>query len=265
MKVALVIAVGLAVGCGDGDTRPVQVQLINRGSCSPTNYDLSCMRSLRVQMFTDDQPYRAQCTAVNFATWQALVSSRDTDYLLEDVRARKDVRLEVRGYHNIGGVDPCEDLSDDRLVLWGTSDTVDLTGAGTTTINIHVDCRPKCDCRFMSDLTCAPDLVRGVCAPLLRRTCRERSCDTGCFDELLACNSNICEPDDRGVCDACEGSADCDSSLCVHHTYDFAEYHVDEKFCADAARCPPLEGWAYSCPEGMQCTKLGDGFFDLLP
>ena len=92
------------VGCGDGDARPVQIQLLNRGSCSPPQYDLTCMRAIRVQMFSEEQSYRAKCTQVApaFATWQELVSSRKTDFLLEEIRARKDVRIEIRGYQHSG-------------------------------------------------------------------------------------------------------------------------------------------------------------------
>jgi len=184
------------------------------------------------------------------------------------VRARKNVRIELRGYHGIGGYDPCESLSADRLVMLGTSEPVNTTSAEVTTINIPVDCRQRCDCRFMTDdndASCVPTLERGVCAPLVRRTCRERPCiPSGCFDELLQCISGICEPAERGVCAFCDGSRDCDSGLCVHHTYHH-DVDVDEKFCADAARCPPVDGYAHACPEGMQCTKLGDGLFELLP
>jgi len=61
VRVLLLIAV-VCAGCGDDDARPVQLQLINRGSCSPTNYDLSCMQSLHLQMFTDDEEYRGNCS-----------------------------------------------------------------------------------------------------------------------------------------------------------------------------------------------------------
>jgi hypothetical protein len=265
---ALVLLLLASAACGDGDAQSVQVQLIGRSSC-PNVYNLSCMHSVRFQMFSDDQEFRQRCTplAPPFETWQAFVSSRETLFVLENVRARENVRLEVRGYHNLGDEnDPCENLTDDRLLLWGTSEPFDTTESSAGTINVFVDCRPRCDCNFIGN-TCASDLVRGVCAPLLRRTCRNRDCTTSddCFDSLLRCESNICEPSARGVCDVCEASTDCNSGLCVHHTYQAGEYDVDEKFCADDARCPPLDGWAHACPEGMACTRLNDGFFDLLP
>ena len=90
--------------------------------------------SYPVAMFDDEQPFRSQCTALSpvFATWQELVSYKGTLFVLDQVRARKNVRLEVRGYHNIIENDPCENPSDEWLMLWGTSDVVDLTSADTT-------------------------------------------------------------------------------------------------------------------------------------
>jgi hypothetical protein len=258
---------GLAAACGDTGPRPVQLQLITRGSCSPSAYDLSCVRSLRVQMFSEERSYRAQCLTLSpaFESWGDLVSSRDLLFVLEGVRARANVRIEIRGYHNRIENDPCESLNDESLMFWGTSQLVDLSQPDTDNVVVHVDCRPKCDCRLIDNGACTAALVRGVCAPRLLLTCRDRACTTGCFDGLLDCDSGTCVPSGGGMCFDCAASSECDSNMCIHHTYQVGNYDIDEAFCAYEPLCPPPSGWAHACPEGLPCTQIDGVSFSLLP
>lgn len=259
MRWLLLVACACA-GCGGEEARNLRLELLVRGSCMPsTHYDLSCVHAIEVGLVAGGQQHRRQCTVVTgrFSTMQELVANRDFVPLLQEVRARPDARLDVRGYAAIDK-SPCVDTTDADLVFWGTSAAVDLSDEALTTVTVELECRPECDCAAMveGEAGCPHELTPGVCAPPSNRPCR-RQCDIAedCYDGLIQCGGDgICAPESGETCAVCASSDECDSGLCVHNTDE-----PNEWFCAPA--CPALPN-VDPCPPRMSCKRLGNGVFE---
>jgi hypothetical protein len=250
-----------------------------RTSCpaATRNYSLRCIDSLVVRLVgADGQPFRRQCTAITqpYDSMQALVSSTNVVEVLKDVRARSDVRLELRAYHGTEGVAPCDLalLDDAHLMFWGMSAVTDFTDQSRDEVTVEIECRPECDCDDLVDAAqrCPPEMLGGVCAPPANRLCR-KECESAdnCWGGSLSCEIGTCEAGVSGtvkccapvagrICSPCAYDSECESGLCVHNT----TAGVDEWFCADP--CPPLPD-VTPCPTDMSCKRLGNGVYERAP
>ncbi|MBI3180075.1 MAG: hypothetical protein HYZ27_10465, partial [Deltaproteobacteria bacterium] len=221
-RAALVLA---AWACVPGDLAPVRLELLVRGSCPPSTatYDISCVQALTVGLVgADDTRFRTDCTVLagQYATLVDLIASQQLTTVLEHIRARNDVRLELRAYKGADG-EPCSDLDDSNLMFWGSSELVDLSDESLTEVIVSIECRPDCDCADLADpVRCPAELPVGACARAANLTCR-RSCnpvDGACYGGAAQCSTNVCDGDPdttccgnppNGLCMSCTTSADC--------------------------------------------------------
>ncbi len=251
------------LSCVPGDLAPVRLELLVRGSCPPStaSYDISCVQALSVGLVgADGRRFRSACTVLagKYPSLVDLIASDDVVTVLERIRARHNVRLELRAYKGSDG-EPCSDLNDQDLMFWGASDVVDLSDEALTEVVVSIECRPDCDCADLADpVRCPADLPMGACARAANLTCR-RSCDPAdgaCYGGAAECTTNVCDgnpgatccgnPPD-GLCMPCSTSADCASDMCIENT------QTNERFCSEA--CPPLP-WSYPCPLHMSCKRI---------
>lgn len=268
----------LLMACGDAEPRKVRLELVLRGSCprSTKTYDLTCARSLVIAVVgVNGQRFKSQCTDLNgrFDSLQALIASTDVLAVLEEVKARDAVQIELRAYH--GGAlqkAPCTELADNDLLLWGISPPIDLTNPDLTQVLVNLECRPECDCLAFDQAPerCPLELPMGICAPPENLACR-KLCDSNssCWDGLLTCevgtctigsDDKCCTPEASGVCSPCDANGQCDSNICVHNLDDLDDpKDPDEWFCAEP--CPPLPNVS-PCPSRMSCKRLGNGTYE---
>ncbi len=268
MRPALALLIAVACGCAGGDARQVRLELITRSSCRLINYDISCVDSLWVGYRGEDQDYRSRCLELRpegLTTLSELINASAKLIVLDEVRARGRVRVELRGYHALDDTRACTSLSADKLLLWGSSALVDLRDEELEVLNVEIECRPLCDCRLIADGSCALPLAAGVCGPPATVSCAGRSCTDAldCFDGELECLDQVCEPLQGGLCADCAGAAACQTGPCVQHSYQDSRTTVDETYCAEV--CPPAGDATWPCPSGMSCKRLGDGVFSLVP
>ena len=258
----LLLLVLIFGGCIEGP-RQVRMDLIVRGSCgrSTLSYDTSCVASLLARVRdAGGEVLDERCTAVagQFSNINDLVTSTTILELLE-TDDHKQVYVEFNAYHAFDK-SPCSNLSDNDLMLWGSTDLVDLNSSKVKVVTVELECRPECDCEAFdeSPAQCPASLPAGACTPLATLNCR-RSCQSNlaCYEGLLTCSNNECAPLPRGLCALCGGPDDCDSGLCVENTVK----GDNERFCAP--RCPPLQS-STPCPPLMSCKRLG-GDFVLVP
>ena len=88
-----------------------------------------------------------------------------------------------------------------------------------------------------------------------------RSSGAVCFGGRLDCVDQLCQPlSNSDICAACTSGTDCDSNICVHHTFSGTNTEIDEQLCLEA--CPPADGSALSCPSGMSCKRLDGVLFE---
>jgi hypothetical protein len=216
-------------------------------------------------MRSAEKSYRNRCVDLRgrgFEDIEDLSTASDRLIVLPDVRAREDVRVVIKGYHDRRDEGACFDLNEAKLMFWGSSDFVDLTDPDRDEINVQLECRPKCDCRVIA--TCGEDLTPGICGPHERASCYGLTCDTNedCFDGQAPCDASICYPAAGQICGECTGAGDCESEQCVRHIHD-DKPAIDESFCA--LRCPPADGSGWPCPARTGCKKLTAGAYELLP
>jgi hypothetical protein len=253
--------------CTTTATDPVRLQLHPRGSCLPYDYDISCVQSLRVDVLDVTGKLLGQsCTDVSDGRWPTL-----QDLLKEAAGLRVisgitpgRVRVQVRGYLTLDQAGnmtldghPCAGLSDSQLILWGSSDLVDLAQSSLATVDIETECRPSCDCKAITSATCVAPLEPGICAPAFNQLCRA-TCETDhdCYDGLMYCVDRTCAPASKTQCSQCNTDADCGSLRCVLDT------DTSERFCAQDCPNSPLAG---ACPTWMSCKRLGVGSFVAAP
>ncbi|MFC1609720.1 hypothetical protein ACFL6C_02065 [Myxococcota bacterium] len=277
--IAIALATMATAACGGSDARPIRLELHHdMFSCrSSTSYDISCVNSLVVQYIVlqdgEEKKFRGKCTDVSgdYGVLQDLLADRDTRFWLQDVRARKNVRVEIRGYHGFDAgpcSQPLDELDPKALVFWGSSDFVNLTKPSSTEIDVWFECRPNCNCRAIADLQvvqCPIDLVPGVCTRPSTKSCRTKPCEVreDCYDGAIDCNANVCTAPPKALCRDCANDDACDSGICVHQTYTppgESAPDIDENFCT--IQCPPEDGTAWPCPTDMTCKRLGDGVFE---
>ncbi|OGQ89016.1 MAG: hypothetical protein A2289_18545 [Deltaproteobacteria bacterium RIFOXYA12_FULL_58_15] len=281
MKTATLVLLASAISCSADESRAIRLHHVTRGSCRPTNYDVSCVASIKVQMFGPDQPFRSSCTSLSrdesVDTLRELFQDGERLFVLNDVRARESVQIQMWAYHSLDSTDPCDSLDRSKLIFWGSTDFFDTTSPETADVDIAIDCRPKCDCRSIDEELCGLDLVDGICGPPDALPC-EKSCNTDngdndCYDGRLTCTPESCTSGTHGdtcceaaagdLCSSCNSASACNTGLCVQHRYTAEEANdsFEESFCAET--CPPLDGSATPCPSGMGCRRLG-GVFDLV-
>lgn len=256
-----VVAIGV-FACGESAPRQVRIEPIARSSCgwSPVLYDISCVQSLQVSVHSGGREVVPACTTLagRFANVQELLGSEQVLEVVTSIAALPDTVVELRAYHTFNRA-PCTDLSDSELMMWGSSDPVDLSDKTLEVIPVHIECRPDCGCEGFQSRPgeCPISLTPGICSPQTEIQCRKR-CETtaSCYDGLLPCvasscdeggSSMCCEALPREICSHCVASTDCVSGQCAHNDV------TNEDFCAP--RCPPLSG-ALPCPWGMSCKRL---------
>jgi hypothetical protein len=240
----------------------VHLDLILRGSCgrSTLAYDISCVASIDVRVVDagSGEVLDSACNPVSgqLEYFSDLVASVDPIPLLEDTEARGNVRIELRGYHAFD-TEPCNDPTDDELMMWGSSGVVDLDDDTLESITIQFECRPDCDCVDLGNdpTNCPAVLVPGACAPIEAQLCR-RECEApeDCYGgATLTCSEQRCTPvQSGGTCAQCDDDGDCSDGRCITNA------NTTERFCAP--RCPPL-GAISACPTRMSCKRLdGDPF-----
>jgi len=204
--------------------------------------------------------YASACQQVagRFTTIQDLVASSEVITLLEDTRARKDVVIEFRAFHDFDQ-QPCTNFLESDLMLWGSSAPTDLTDPTLQGVTIQFECRPGCDCEAFDEkpIACPADIVPGICTPAEQLLCR-KACETddGCYGGLLGCRDSVCAATEGGTCDQCTKASDCDSGICVTNS------NTSESFCAD--RCPSFDV-ASACPVRMSCKVVDGVIFQTLP
>jgi hypothetical protein len=267
-------AIGLAA-CG-GEPRSVKLDVVTATSCLQP-YDISCVSALRVKMWGPDRAYRGHCVDLSDAGIDEFgdFSRAEKTLVLEEVRARAEVRIEVRGYRRPDTETPPCDVpgrpdADVHLMFWGASALVDLTApdldpaspGNNSVIPVEVECRPKCDCHFIGT-SCPTALEHGICGPPVTRLCGERGCsdDLACWDGMGLCQDEVCLPQPDQFCYECASSDACASGVCVRHTV--SSPAIDESFCSTS--CPPAGPIYVPCPSGTGCRRLGDGFWSRVP
>jgi hypothetical protein len=219
-------------------------------------------------MVGEGRAFRQHCEVLGsgvYTTLNELIARKEPLTMLEGVRARRNVRVEVRGYHALDNVTPCSDVggNSSNLIFWGSTDWLDLDDPSLTAVSVTLECRPRCDCRFIDEGGCEAELEEGVCAPAPSLECSKERCreDDVCFGGRLDCVDQLCQPlSDSDICAACTSGADCDSNICVHHTFSDTNTEIDEQLCLEA--CPPVDGSAMSCPSGMSCKRLDGVLFE---
>jgi hypothetical protein len=233
--------------------------LIARGSCgwSPRNYDVTCLGGLELRVVADGtgQTLSEHCTSVagRFTTLNDLVVPSLSLELLEDLHTEGTARIEVRGYHALDKAG-CGNPSESDLLLWGSSDLVDLHDSHLRVITVQIECRPDCDCAAIGGdpQKCPAALSPGVCAGPKEVLCRKLCADDDdCYAGRLSCTASLCTPETGGLCAECASSLECTSGWCAQNTY------TNESFCS--ARCPPEDN-AAPCPTYMSCKRLGTTF-----
>lgn len=257
---AVLAAIIVAGGCADDGARPIRLDMAGRSSCTSnaSNQDVSCVKSLEIRMVDADRNLLySQCTPVTAATIDELWRASGFTRVLTEVKAKKNVYVEMRAYQ-ARDRQPCDNLRRSDLILWGSSALVDLSDATTEVVSITYECRPDCMCDALGSSECPFELQEEalVCAPAAKVPCSAaRICDAQdeCLGGELVCSSGRCRAIEANFCAACTTDANCVSGPCVLNRY------ACESFCA--IPCPGPA--AIQCPDDTSCKRLGSANFEL--
>lgn len=250
----------VAAGCAPLPAEEARLVPTFRASCgrSALSYDITCATSLQVRVWDSQNEVRMEaCTAVQgrYPTIQSILADKERLRVLEGAPLEADMRIEMRFYHALQSA-PCADLSDDDLMLWGSSQPIDLNEALEENINVVFECRPGCDCKALDDAPerCDVSLEPGACFPPATTACTRPCSDASdCFGGLLACMDGRCKPsNDGGGCSPCQSQSDCLAGhICGRNPLSGAQ------ICGVA--CPNLGGLLSACPQRMACQALDVG------
>lgn len=267
MNRAPLVLLLLSAGCGN-QSRGVRLDINFHSSCttSPGNYNIECVSAVEAWLLDkNSETLESDCTELDSGAFQSayeLVKGGELVPVLENIRPRENVMIELRGYHGIVR-DACREPESplDDLMFWGRSGLVDLTDESLEKIDIDIECRAGCDCKELDDNPACPlalaETTR-VCSPPLR--CRQTCNGTSeCWDSAMPCSNNECQPYDEQMCFACDSANDCGEGLvCVRHTTDYVE-----DFCAKI--CPLFATGLDACPGKMGCLTVDGEKLTLLP
>jgi hypothetical protein len=257
--------------CDDPEPRDIRLDLHHRPSCGyPQSYEIDCVGTLEVRTVDSDGNVLAtSCTNISddYPNLYELLSTSAVVPVLGPTAPERDIRIEVRGY-NTYGVNPCLELTPERLILWGSSTLVDVTNTAVDVIDVAIECRPDCDCLELQtgSPTCPPETPVGACGPIIDTLACLRRCnaDTDCYGGRLVCSGDpaVCTNGGGLMCSDCAASGEClEDGLCVNRVEPSSQ-PIDENMCA--LQCPPRDGSA-PCPDGMTCRRIDGTRYTRLP